>query len=82
MMFIETKIDDLLINSVKIFNTGRHDKQGNYKYHVQYLRVQPPLDFGFYIFHKRDEGAEKLVFLVYQEIDKRLREVFGKVKSK
>jgi len=77
MLFLEIQVNHLLIGQVHVFNKGRTglDDKNNRLYKVQYkyhLDTKKPEVMNFEIVHNREEGVEKLILLVYQEINKRL----------
>jgi len=73
MMSIETRIGGSLISCAYVSNELQIDKE-NFAYHVEYHRFnKKPNVISFNLVHKREEGAEKLVFLVYTEINKKLK---------
>ncbi len=74
MISLETRINGLLIGYAYIHNELVQDDKKNYLYNVEYHRFdRKPNLIKFSVMHKREEGAEKLLFLVYKEIDKRLK---------
>lgn len=70
MVGIEIRINSHLINHIYILNISESssfiDKPDKYKVNV-YL-VEDGQVISFEIFHKRDEGIEKLIFLVYESL--------------
>ncbi|MCX6747116.1 MAG: hypothetical protein NTU63_03215 [Candidatus Pacearchaeota archaeon] len=74
MLSLETRINGTLIGYTYIKNELNQDNDGNYLYEVEHCRFdRKPNVIGFNLLHKREDGAERLLFLVYREIDKRLK---------
>jgi len=70
MVGIEIRINSHLINHIYILNISESssfiDKPDTYRVNV-YL-VEKGQVISFEIFHNRDEGIEKLIFLVYESL--------------
>ncbi|MEK6827692.1 MAG: hypothetical protein AABX99_04380 [Nanoarchaeota archaeon] len=73
MLSVESFVNEYPISFLCVHNEIKIDEEGNYIYHVEYERTDEPIDLKFEINHKREEGMEKLLLLIYQEIDKRLK---------
>jgi hypothetical protein len=72
MLSIETKVRGKIINFTYVHNE-KLIKNNTYEYYVEHHRVNlEPKIIEFKIQHKQDEGAEKLLLLIYKEISKRL----------
>lgn len=76
MLSIETRINGILIGYASVTRKLQADLDNdkNYIYYVEYHKIGlKSRIINFRVVHNIDEGAEKLVLLVYQEIDKRLK---------
>ena len=73
-MSLETRINGRLIGVANVRNTLISDEPGYDLYEIKYLRMDgdPPI-VEFNVLHKREDGAEALALLVYQEIDRELK---------
>ncbi len=73
MLSLETRINGALISCVYIHNEKYIDNK-NCIYEVDYHQFgKKPHVISFKIKHNREENAEKLALLVYEEIQKRLK---------
>lgn len=73
MLSIEKKINGKLISRAEVLNLHPIG-DGKYLYHVEYVqfdRKQNKLNFE--VIHDREDGAEELTFLIYQEVVRRLK---------
>ncbi len=73
MLSVESFVNDYLVSFLRVHNEMKIDQDGNYLYRVEYERTDENIDLKFEIYHKGEEGMEKLLLLIYQEIDKRLK---------
>ncbi len=76
MISLETRINGNLIGHAYVENEMCLDTEGNYLYNVRYMRPkgEPPV-IEFNVQHKREDGVEILIFLIYEEIGKRLKQL-------
>lgn len=73
MLSLETRINGNLISCVYIRNVDYIDNK-NCIYNVDYHQFgKKPSLINFKIQHNREENVEKLMLLVYEEIQKRLK---------
>jgi hypothetical protein len=77
MLSVETRINGCLVGCAYVHNEfSINDKETEGVYYVEYHRFdREPKVTEFRIKHKREEGAEKLLLLIYKELDKRLKKV-------
>ncbi len=74
MLSLETRVNGVLIGCAYIHNESVQDDKGNCLYNVEYHRFdRKPSVIRFNLTHKREEGAEKLILKIYEEITKRLK---------
>ncbi len=73
MLSLETRVNGALISYVYI-HSERYIDNKNCIYEVDYHQFgKKPHVISFKIEHNREENAEKLMLLVYEEIQKRLK---------
>lgn len=73
MLILENRINGFLIGCAYVSNELQVDEE-NFSYRVEYHRFnQKPNILYFDLIHKREEGAEKLALLVYEEVSKKLK---------
>lgn len=74
MLSLETRINGVLIGYINVHNEIMADKDNNHIYNVDYYSFgKEPYKLNFKVKHNREEGAEKLLLLIYKEIDKILK---------
>lgn len=73
MLTIEIGINEKIISRARIVNMQRMG-DGKYLYHVEYAQLdKEQKKLNFEIIHDREDGAEGLALLIYQEIFERLK---------
>ena len=73
MLSIEVRVNRDLIGHAYIKNT-QTERRNKIVYEVTYYKPSKEEIMKFEVLHKPDEGVEKLIFLVYGEVVKRLDE--------
>jgi hypothetical protein len=73
MLSVESFVNEFPVSFLYVHNEQKIDEEGNSLYRVDYERVDGSAELKFEIKHKEEEGVEKLLLLIYQEIDKRLK---------
>ena len=75
MLALETRINGIPIGFAYVVRKTSLDNN-DYIYAVEYHRIgRKPSVINFKIVHNRDEEAEKLSLLIYEELYKRLKKV-------
>ena len=72
-MSIETKINGVLIGYTCIVNKGQIQEGALHRYSVNHYRFgKQPSSFQFDVVHNREDGFEKLSFIIYERINELL----------
>jgi hypothetical protein len=76
MLSVETRVNGSLVGTAFVYNELSLDDniEGECLYSVEYHRInkEPPV-IKFKVKHRREEGIEKLSFLIYRRLDQRLK---------
>jgi hypothetical protein len=82
MFSLENRINGVLVGYAYVKNESPIDEDV-YCYHVEYHRIgKKPNIISFDIAHVKEEGAEKLVFLIYQRIYEKIKNSENQRKKK